>query len=196
MGDENYIRTLGDYFKPSHDGYKNTIELPVGNNMALDDFDSRLEKRLSSLRTQLGQQQDDMIRKINLLWKILSEKLNDAPNSESAGNFMASKNIASISHIEREELRRKGIKFLPSYSPQRETTTDITPEHGYNITKKAKEEVKEVIDEEESEVETDEEVEEILKDEEEDEDDEYFNSFPTIEELTHHGWLLKNPRPS
>ncbi|GJW65629.1 MAK10-like protein [Tanacetum coccineum] len=33
MGDENHIRTLGDYFKPSHEGYRNTIELPAGNNM-------------------------------------------------------------------------------------------------------------------------------------------------------------------
>ncbi|GKA03995.1 zinc finger, CCHC-type containing protein [Tanacetum coccineum] len=33
MGDKNPIRTLGDYFKPSHEGYKNTIELLVGNNM-------------------------------------------------------------------------------------------------------------------------------------------------------------------
>ncbi|GJX38279.1 hypothetical protein Tco_0251582 [Tanacetum coccineum] len=203
---------------------------------ALDDFDSHQEKRLSSLRTQLGQQQDNMTGKINLLWKNVSEKLNDAPIPESAENFMASKNIASISLIEREELRRNGIKipsklFSPKYlspasiievnknpsAPKRvhfvnsivilskeseaeegETTTDITPEHGHNITKEAKEEVKEVIDEEESEVETDEEVEEILEDEEEegeDEDDEYFNLFPTMEELTHHEWLLKNPRP-
>ncbi|GKA43812.1 hypothetical protein Tco_0736536 [Tanacetum coccineum] len=35
MGDENPIRTLGDYSKPSHEGYKNTIELPAGNNMVL-----------------------------------------------------------------------------------------------------------------------------------------------------------------
>ncbi|GJV40715.1 hypothetical protein Tco_1419155 [Tanacetum coccineum] len=33
MGDENPIRTLGDYLKPSHEGYRNTIELPVGNNI-------------------------------------------------------------------------------------------------------------------------------------------------------------------
>ncbi|GJV42504.1 zinc finger, CCHC-type containing protein [Tanacetum coccineum] len=33
MGDENRIRTLGDYSKPSHKGYKNTIELPIGNNV-------------------------------------------------------------------------------------------------------------------------------------------------------------------
>ncbi|GKD06714.1 hypothetical protein Tco_1181688 [Tanacetum coccineum] len=33
MGYENPIRTLGDYSKPSHEGYRNTIELPVGNNV-------------------------------------------------------------------------------------------------------------------------------------------------------------------
>ncbi|GJU10451.1 zinc finger, CCHC-type containing protein [Tanacetum coccineum] len=33
MGDENPIRTLGDYSKPSHEGYRNTIELPEGNNV-------------------------------------------------------------------------------------------------------------------------------------------------------------------
>ncbi|GJW11355.1 zinc finger, CCHC-type containing protein [Tanacetum coccineum] len=32
MGDENPIRTLGDYSKPSHEGYRN-IELPEGNNV-------------------------------------------------------------------------------------------------------------------------------------------------------------------
>ncbi|GJT80853.1 zinc finger, CCHC-type containing protein [Tanacetum coccineum] len=33
MGDENPICTLGDYSKPSHKGYRNTIELPIGNNV-------------------------------------------------------------------------------------------------------------------------------------------------------------------
>ncbi|GJY15629.1 hypothetical protein Tco_0386051 [Tanacetum coccineum] len=33
MGDVNPIRTLEDYSKPIHEGYKNTIELPVGNNV-------------------------------------------------------------------------------------------------------------------------------------------------------------------
>ncbi|GJW83999.1 hypothetical protein Tco_0157144 [Tanacetum coccineum] len=56
-------------------------------------------------------------------------------------------------------------------------------------------EVDEVIEEEESEFETDEEVEEILKEEEDNKDCENFNLFPTMEELTHHEWLIKNPRP-
>nr|GEU57966.1 MAK10-like protein [Tanacetum cinerariifolium]GEZ96227.1 MAK10-like protein [Tanacetum cinerariifolium] len=33
MGDENPIRTLRDYSKPSHEGYRNTIELLVENNV-------------------------------------------------------------------------------------------------------------------------------------------------------------------
>ncbi|GJQ89326.1 hypothetical protein Tco_0000465 [Tanacetum coccineum] len=33
MGDVNPIRTLGDYSKPIHKGYKNTIDLPIGNNV-------------------------------------------------------------------------------------------------------------------------------------------------------------------
>ncbi|GKC28147.1 MAK10-like protein [Tanacetum coccineum] len=33
MGDANPIRTLGDYSRPSHEGYGNTIELPEGNNV-------------------------------------------------------------------------------------------------------------------------------------------------------------------
>ncbi|GJU58516.1 hypothetical protein Tco_1236282 [Tanacetum coccineum] len=33
MGDENPIRTLRDYSRPSHEGYRNTIELSDGNNL-------------------------------------------------------------------------------------------------------------------------------------------------------------------
>ncbi|GKA93146.1 hypothetical protein Tco_0815132 [Tanacetum coccineum] len=33
MGDENPIHTLVDYSKPSHEGYRNTIELLVRNNV-------------------------------------------------------------------------------------------------------------------------------------------------------------------
>ncbi|GKD17319.1 hypothetical protein Tco_1206477, partial [Tanacetum coccineum] len=33
MGDENPICTLGDYSKPSHEGYRNIIKLLIGNNV-------------------------------------------------------------------------------------------------------------------------------------------------------------------
>nr|GEX46382.1 protein kinase-like domain, concanavalin A-like lectin/glucanase domain protein [Tanacetum cinerariifolium] len=77
---------------------------------ALLDFDSDQEKRLSHLRTQLGQQQDDMIGKINILWKNVFEKLSDASTFENTGNSMDPKSIATISYAEKEELKKKGIK--------------------------------------------------------------------------------------
>ncbi|GJW86397.1 hypothetical protein Tco_0161737 [Tanacetum coccineum] len=221
---------------------------------ALLDFDSNHKKRLSHLKTQLEQQQDNMIGKINLLWKMVSEKLNNVSIPKNAGNSMAPKSIATISHDEREELRRKGIKspsklLSPKYlSPKYLSPTSIkelnknptapkrvhfvnsivilctnsdTEEEDVSSTNecdlnldsmvKGKEDVKEqgidesemetdveveeVIEEEESEFKTDEEVEEILEEEKDDEDGEKFNSVPTMEELTHHEWLLKNPRP-
>ncbi|GJU72445.1 hypothetical protein Tco_1263850 [Tanacetum coccineum] len=33
IGDENPIRTLGNYSRPSHEGYRNTIKLPEGKNV-------------------------------------------------------------------------------------------------------------------------------------------------------------------
>ncbi|GJR43082.1 hypothetical protein Tco_1311185 [Tanacetum coccineum] len=164
------------------------------------------------------------------------------------GNSMTPKSIATISHVEREELRKKGIKspsklFTLKYlspasikelnknlsAPKRvhfvnsivilskdsDMEEDVSStnacRHDLGKIKRGNEEVnkqgreedemeidvevEEVIEEEESEFETDEEVEEILKEEEEDEDDENFNSFPTMKELSHHEWLLKNPRP-
>ncbi|GKB91055.1 hypothetical protein Tco_0963327 [Tanacetum coccineum] len=190
-----------------------------------------------------------MIGKNNLLWKTVSEKLNDTSSPENAGNFMAPKSIAAISHDEREELKKKGIK-RPSklLSPKSLSPASIkelnknlsSPKHVHFVNSivilstnsdteeedisstnacdlnldgmvKGKEgvkeqgkeenemktdmEVDEVIEEEESEFETDEEVEEILEEEEDDEDGENFNLFPTMNELTLHEWLLKNPRP-
>ncbi|GJS93968.1 hypothetical protein Tco_0800936 [Tanacetum coccineum] len=40
MGDANPIRTLEDYSRPSHEGYRNTIELPERNNVVPLRFDT------------------------------------------------------------------------------------------------------------------------------------------------------------
>ncbi|GJT90461.1 hypothetical protein Tco_1079306 [Tanacetum coccineum] len=42
MENGNLPRTLGDYSRPSHEGYRNTIELPVGNNVVPIRFDTIL----------------------------------------------------------------------------------------------------------------------------------------------------------
>ncbi|GJZ50751.1 hypothetical protein Tco_0605266 [Tanacetum coccineum] len=77
---------------------------------ALIDFDTHQEKRLSSLRIQLEQHQDDMISKNNLLWKAVSKKLDDAPLCDTAGGLIAQMNFTSTDHHTKEELRSKGIK--------------------------------------------------------------------------------------
>ncbi|GJZ36112.1 retrovirus-related pol polyprotein from transposon TNT 1-94 [Tanacetum coccineum] len=78
--------------------------------LGLQIHQSPREKRLSSLRTQLEQQQDDMISKINLLWKAVFEKLDDAPLCDTAGGPTAQMNFTSTDYHTKEELRSKGIK--------------------------------------------------------------------------------------
>ncbi|GJS38387.1 hypothetical protein Tco_0563430 [Tanacetum coccineum] len=67
--------------------------------------------------------------------------------------------------------------------------TNATKYNDHDMTAKAKKKV-----EEESEDEFKEEIEE--EEEEEEEDVEYFDTFPTLEELGYHEWLLKYPKPS
>ncbi|GKB06624.1 hypothetical protein Tco_0834857 [Tanacetum coccineum] len=221
MGDANPIRTLRDYSKPSHEGYRNTNELLEGNNVvplrsdtiqlvqngcsfyglrsedpnqhlkdflklvdSLDlnganrertnmhlfqfslhdqatnwlerlparsistcypaklertprEFDSHQERRLSILGTQLGQQQDDMINKINTLGKVFSEKEDEAKEEGSV-------------------------------------ESSVTEYKNHEMTVEAKEEV-------ESEVEFEEETEEEIKEEEED-NPRHFDTFLTMKE--------------
>ncbi|GJR13708.1 zinc finger, CCHC-type containing protein [Tanacetum coccineum] len=72
MGDENPIRTLGDYSRPSHVGYRNTIELPEGNNMdflklvdSLDlDGENRERTRLRLFQFSLRDQASNWLERL------------------------------------------------------------------------------------------------------------------------------------
>ncbi|GJV37802.1 hypothetical protein Tco_1410279 [Tanacetum coccineum] len=190
---------------------------------ALLDFDSNQEKRLSHLRTQLGQQQDDMIGKINLLWKTIFEKLNDVSTLENAGNSMAPKSIAAIK-LNKNSSAPKRVHFVNSIvvlnkdndTEEEDVSLTNAREHDLECMVRRKEEekekckeedemgtaeeVEELFEDEESERETEEEeVEEVFDDEteeEEDDDTKYYNSPPTIKELVYHEWWLENPQPS
>ncbi|GKA82165.1 protein kinase-like domain, concanavalin A-like lectin/glucanase domain protein [Tanacetum coccineum] len=136
-----------------------------------------------------------MIGKINLLWKTISEKLNDVSTPENAVNLMAPKSIAAIIVI----------LSTDSDTDEEDTSSTSTHKHEPDDTVKRSEEIKEQgkgedgietdMEEEVNEFEIDEEVKEIFEEDEEDEDDKSFNLFPTIKELSHHEWLLKHPRP-
>ncbi|GKB89506.1 MAK10-like protein [Tanacetum coccineum] len=292
MGDANPIHTLEDYSKPIREGYRNTIELPVGKNVVpfqsdtirlvqngcsfhglrsedpnqyLKDFlklvdsldlddENRERTRLRSitawedltthflaqffpsgrtvkLHNDILMFQQHHRESLSEAWTCFKDLLQKVPhygidlwlqlrdrNAKESWALLEdlalydneiwndprdfAKPVKEIA-LPQDVQTPKRIHFINSIvilskeseAEEGETTTDITPEHGHNITKEARGEVKEVMEEDKSKVETDWEVEEILEEEEEDEDGEYFNSFPTMEELTHHNWLLRNPRP-
>ncbi|GJZ22360.1 hypothetical protein Tco_0559399 [Tanacetum coccineum] len=72
MGDANPIRTLGNYSKPSHKGYMNTIEFPVGNNVFEADF---------------KQQQSEMTNKIDTVLKAITDRIAGALPSDTVKNL-------------------------------------------------------------------------------------------------------------
>ncbi|GKD47400.1 hypothetical protein Tco_1272045 [Tanacetum coccineum] len=153
---------------------------------ALIDFDSHQEKRLSSLRTQLEQQQDDMISKINLLWKAVSEKLDDAPIRDTAGNPVAQVNFTSTNDPIREELRGMGIKspskllslkYL-SQSSLAEQNRNPSSQKVFTFTTEYEDHEMIVESEEEFEEENEDEIEE-----EEEDSPKHFDTFLTIKEL-------------
>nr|GEU57265.1 MAK10-like protein [Tanacetum cinerariifolium] len=67
LGDENPIHTLRDYSKPSHEGYRNTIEFPVGKNV--------VPLRSDTIRRTIDQSADGMLHDQNAkeFWALLED---------------------------------------------------------------------------------------------------------------------------
>nr|GEW47743.1 MAK10-like protein [Tanacetum cinerariifolium] len=80
QGDENHIRTLRDYSRPSHEGYQNTIEFPDGNNVVPLRFDTiRLVQNGSSF---YGLQSKDPNQHLNDFLKLVDSLDLDVANRE------------------------------------------------------------------------------------------------------------------
>ncbi|GJW71354.1 hypothetical protein Tco_0128271 [Tanacetum coccineum] len=138
---------------------------------ALIYFDAHQEKILSSLRTQLEQQQDDMISKINLLWKAVSKKLDDAPIRDTAKYRASQINFTNPSSPKR-------VHFINSIIILNKE--DEAKEEGNVKTSKIEYEDHEMT------VESEEEFEEETKgeiEEEEEDSPKQFDTFPTMKEL-------------
>ncbi|GJR84311.1 hypothetical protein Tco_0155096 [Tanacetum coccineum] len=91
MGDENPIRTLGCYSKPSHEGYRNTIELPwvsLDTQYCMEDPEQAFveyassrtnearEDRLSKFEANFKQQQQsEMTNKIDTVLKVVTDQI-------------------------------------------------------------------------------------------------------------------------
>nr|GEU86990.1 reverse transcriptase domain-containing protein [Tanacetum cinerariifolium] len=244
MGDENPIRTLGEYSKPSLEGYMNAIELLVGNNVVLLRSDTIRLVQNGCLFHEL--RFEDLNQHLNDFLKLVDSLDLDGQNRErtcvrlfhfslydQASNWLERLPARAITtcHDERKELRNNGIKspsklLSPKYvfpasikelnknpsapkcvhfvssivilsidSDTKKEDISSTNAHEHELDNMVRRgaEVKEQ-GKEEDEMEIDEEVEEIFKEEEVDEDDENFNSFPTMKELSHHEVIVQVTR--
>ncbi|GJX00094.1 hypothetical protein Tco_0184007 [Tanacetum coccineum] len=125
--------------------------------------------------SRISEMGNDMISKINLLWKTISEKLDDTPIRNTAGSPTAQMNFTSTNYPKKRSFEEDEAKEEGNVNS---CTTDYK-DHEVTV---------------ESEEEFEEETEEEIKEKEED-GPEYFDTFPTLKELRYHEWLLKNPRP-
>ncbi|GKC15612.1 hypothetical protein Tco_1012394 [Tanacetum coccineum] len=73
MGDENPIRTLGDYTKPSHEGYRNTIELPIGNNVLLGVMECKVDILMNESISIMGRRESVLGMTSNTMYQLPSE---------------------------------------------------------------------------------------------------------------------------
>ncbi|GJR34947.1 hypothetical protein Tco_1210631 [Tanacetum coccineum] len=80
MGDMNPICTLGDYSKPSHEGYKNTIELPVWNNVV--PLRSDTIRRTTKLRNDILMFQQHHGESISEAWTRFKDLLQKVPHHD------------------------------------------------------------------------------------------------------------------
>ncbi|GKB18054.1 hypothetical protein Tco_0851977 [Tanacetum coccineum] len=100
MGDMNPIRTLGDYSKPSHEGYRNTIELlgPHDTQYCMEDpeqafveyassrTDEAGDARLSKFEADFKLQQSEMTNKIDTVLKAITDQIAGALPSDTVEN--------------------------------------------------------------------------------------------------------------
>ncbi|GJX48736.1 hypothetical protein Tco_0273926 [Tanacetum coccineum] len=122
MGDENPICTLGDYSRPSQEGYQNTIELPGGNNVVplRSDTIRLVQNRCSFHRLQ----SKDPNQHLKDFLKLVDSLDFDVANRERTRlDSMARVNAVSINHLKKNAPRSKGIKssskvLSPKYQSQ------------------------------------------------------------------------------
>nr|GEU59251.1 hypothetical protein [Tanacetum cinerariifolium] len=95
--DKNLVRTLGDYSKPSHGGYQNTIEPPKGNNVVPLRSDTiQLDARFSKFEANFKQQQGEMTNKIDTVLKAIIDRITGALPRDTVKNPKLNVNITFL----------------------------------------------------------------------------------------------------
>ncbi|GKB92696.1 retrotransposon ORF1 [Tanacetum coccineum] len=200
MGDENPLRTLGDYSKPSHEGYKNTIELPAGNNMP-----TQVNKITTSCEICSGPHDTQYCMKdpeqafVEYASSRTDEAGEDIP-SNTVKNLKLSTTLVLSAHS------------YPTEDPQCSTHIHSSINAITIHLKQPKESQVNEPDVEQEEVMVESNVSiEIIRDDDEPRNEgpnkgegaamgepvvEYFDIFPTRDELTYHRYLMSGPIPS
>ncbi|GKA37458.1 MAK10-like protein [Tanacetum coccineum] len=181
------------------------------------DVPSTSDRRLIKLENQVQHLMEAHIAPKQPI-QAISEKLDDMPTHNTAGNPTAKMNLASTNYPTKEELRGKGIKspskllslkYLTQSSLAEQNRNPSSPKRVHfvnsiiilNKEDEAKESVKSSATEykdHEMRVKNEEEFEEETKEETEEEEEDnpkHFDVFSTTKKLGYHEWLLKNPRP-
>ncbi|GJV70307.1 hypothetical protein Tco_1485816 [Tanacetum coccineum] len=193
---EGPLEDLALYDNKSWNDQRDLVK-PVKAIVVPQDVPSTSDRRLIKLKIQvqrlmeahLAPTQPTQVNKVSSLCKICSGPHDTQycmKNPEQAFVDYTSSRINKVGG------KRRGIRLVNLSSMVK--GKEEVKEQGIDESEMETDvEVEEVIKDEESEYETDDEVEEILKEEKDDEDGENFNSFLTMEELTHNEWLLKDP---
>ncbi|GJW34226.1 hypothetical protein Tco_0054258 [Tanacetum coccineum] len=126
MGDENPICTLGDYSKPSHEGYRNTIELLVGNNvdyMAV--HTERMERFENAIFKQHEEINDRMTEMFGLLKELTTSRTPEKVLIREEAKFSVTKNVTSISLARGEEERSDKINVATGNDIEKPIKTEM-----------------------------------------------------------------------
>nr|GEW16357.1 MAK10-like protein [Tanacetum cinerariifolium] len=169
MGNVNPIRALRDYSKPSHEGYKNTIELLLGNNVVPLRSDTiRLVQNGCSFHSLRSEHPNQHVK--NFL-KLIDSLDFDGENRER-----------TCLRLLKFSLRDQASNWLEHEAKgERNVKTNTTEYEDHEMTMESEEEFEE---------ETKKEIEE-----EEEDTPKHFDTFPTMKESRCHEWLLKNLDP-
>ncbi|GKB00552.1 hypothetical protein Tco_0828545 [Tanacetum coccineum] len=208
--DTNPIRTLGDYSRPSHEGYRNTIGLLEGNNVVHDRNAEESWALLEDLALYDNESWNDPrdfakpVKAISLPQDVPSTSDLRLIKLENQVQCLMETHLAPKQPIQVNKITSLCKVCSGPYDTRycmenpEQALVDYASSHTNDAGDKAKESTKSSATEykdHEMTVESEEEFEEETEEEEED-NPKHFDIFPTMKELGYHEWLLKNPRPS
>ncbi|GJX08902.1 MAK10-like protein [Tanacetum coccineum] len=131
MGDANPIHTLKDYSKPSHEGYRNTIKLPVGNNVDPNQHLKDFLKLVDSLdldgeNREITQEINDrMAEMFGLLKELRTNRAHEKVLIREETKSPVTENVNSISLTRGEEERNDDNDVVTGNDIKKTTITEM-----------------------------------------------------------------------